>query len=82
MTESDGYQTVHCTGWAKRAPQASPLRTRLSDDHAKAACERFERGASLRSIAIRFRATNEAVMAALQEGLAEDWLDDEPKGAA
>lgn len=77
MIESDGYRTVHCTGWARRDLKPAKLRTRLSDDQARVARERYDRGVSVRSIAIRFRATHAAVIAAIEEG-----CGDEPKGAA
>lgn len=77
MTESDGYETVYASRWGRRTPHPMPLRTRLTDDQAELARRKYERGSSVRSIAIRFRATNAAVIAALEEG-----CDDEPKGAA
>lgn len=77
MIEGDGYETVYASRWGRRTPQPMPLRTRLTDDQAIVARAKYERGSSVRSIAIRFRATHAAVIAAIEDG-----GDDEPKGAA
>ncbi len=66
MTESDGYQTAYVTGWARRDMKPAKLRTRLTDDQAQAAWQRWTAGGSISSIAVRFRATHRAVHEALE----------------
>lgn len=80
MTESDGYETVYVTGWARRDLKPAKLRTRLSDDQARAAWERWSGGASISSIAIRFRATHQAVQSAIESIVFRD--DSDPGEAA
>ena len=76
--ESDGYETAYVTGWARRDLKPAKFRTRLSDDQALAAWQRWSAGASISSIAVRFRATHRAV----HEAIEAIEFGDEPRGAA